>query len=81
MYAIRSYYDYYSQYARTTEILAESPGNYMRLFTESVPGDIPVENLENADAETVRRIIAGLEVLKTNPGFEKAVNSEMYYGP
>jgi len=72
--------DYYSQYARTTEILAESPGDYMRLFTESVPGDIPVENLENADAETVHRIIAGLEVLKTDPGFEKAVNSEMYYG-
>ena len=72
--------DYYSQYTRTTELLAESPGDYMRRFTESIPGDIPVENLENADAATIDRIVAGLEALRTEPGFEKSANSEMYYG-
>lgn len=72
--------DYYTQYAGTAELLQEPIGDYMRLFTQSIPGDIPVENLENADEATVNRIIAGLEVLKAEPGFEKAVNSEMYYG-
>lgn len=72
--------DYYSHYTRTKEILAEPIGEYQRLFTQSVPGDIPIENLENADAATIRRIIGGLEVLQAEPGFEQAVNSELYYG-
>ena len=72
--------DYHSQYSRTAKLLAEPIGGYMRLFTESIPGDIPIENLENADAATVGRIIASLEVMKADPGFEKAANAEMYYG-
>jgi len=72
--------DYYSQYAGTAALLQEPIGGYMRLFTETIPGDIPVENLQNADAATVARIIAALETMKADPGFEKAVNSEMYYG-
>ena len=72
--------DYYSQYSRTTEIVAEPIGDYKRRFAESVPGDIAVENLELPDDPTIARLIAGLEMLTSDPGFEQAANAELYYG-
>ncbi|MBI1391941.1 MAG: hypothetical protein GC152_04290 [Alphaproteobacteria bacterium] len=72
--------DYYSQYGRTVDILAEPIGDYRRLFAEYIPGDIPVENLTDVSDETVAKIMAGVEAMRAAPAFERAANAEIFYG-
>jgi hypothetical protein len=72
--------DYYARNARLTEILAQPLGDYTRMLVGAIPGEIPIENLQDSDEKTADRIMAGLEALRANPSFESAANAEIYYG-
>jgi hypothetical protein len=72
--------DYYANHARLSEVLAQPLGDYARLLVGALPGEIPIENLQQADGATADRILAALENLRANPSFEAAANAEIYYG-
>jgi len=72
--------DYYAHYARLSEVLARPLGDYARLLVGAIPGEIPIENLQQADEATAARLLVALEELRGNPAFEAAANAEIYYG-
>jgi len=72
--------DYYANSARLSEILAQPIGDYAHLLVGTIPGEIPIENLQHADDATANRILAALEDLRANPAFASAANAEIYYG-
>lgn len=72
--------DYYANYGRLSEILAQPIGDYARLLVGAIPGEIPIENLQRADDATADRILSALEDLRANPAFTSAANAEIYYG-
>jgi len=72
--------DYYANYGRLSEILAQPIGDYARLLVGAIPGEIPIENLQRTDDATADRILSALEDLRANPAFASAANAEIYYG-
>ena len=72
--------DYHAQYDRLSEVLALPLGDYARLLVGAIPGEIPIENLQQADESTAARLLVALEKLRGNPAFEAAANAEIYYG-
>jgi hypothetical protein len=72
--------DYYANYGRLSEILAQPIGDYARLLVGAIPGEIPIENLQRSDDATADRILSALEDLRANPAFTSAANAEIYYG-
>jgi len=72
--------DYYANSARLSEILAQPIGDYAHLLVGTIPGEIPIENLQRSDDATADRILSALEDLRANPAFEAAANAEIYYG-
>mgnify|MGYP005850979085 CR=1 FL=1 len=72
--------DYYANYGRLSEVLAQPLGDYARLLVGAIPGEIPIENLQHYDDATADRMLAALDGLRANPAFEAAANAEIYYG-
>ena len=72
--------DYYANYGRLSEVLAQPLGDYARLLVGAIPGEIPIENLQHHDEATADRMLAALDGLRANPAFEAAANAEIYYG-
>jgi len=72
--------DYYANYGRLSEVLAQPLGDYARLLVGAIPGEIPIENLQHYDDVTADRMLAALDGLRANPAFEAAANAEIYYG-
>ena len=72
--------DYHVQYDRLSEVLALPVGDYARLLVGAIPGEIPIENLQQVDESTAARLLVALEKLRANPAFEAAANAEIYYG-
>lgn len=72
--------DYYANYGRLSEVLAQPLGDYARLLVGAIPGEIPIANLQHHDDATADRMLAALDKLRANPAFEAAANAEIYYG-
>lgn len=72
--------DYHAHYAQLSEVLAMPLGDYARLLVGAIPGEIPIENLQQADEATGARLLVALEELRAHPAFEAAANAEIYYG-
>ena len=72
--------DYHAGYDRLSEVLALPLGDYARLLVGAIPGEIPIENLQQADEPTADRLLGALEKLRASPAFEAAANAEIYYG-
>lgn len=72
--------DYYANYGRLSEVLAQPIGDYARLLVGAIPGELPIENLQHADNAMRDQILAALEGLRANPAFTPAANAEIYYG-
>ena len=70
---------YYSGFEHISRVLAEPDGDYQVRLWRVLPGDQVYDWQISQQSPVLEDLIAGLEKLVAEPGFEGAVNSELEY--
>ena len=71
--------EYYLEFDHKSEILSSSPGEYRKLFLESIPGDVVYSWRLDSIPPDPSALESGIRSLLNEPALRAAVNAELGY--